>query len=279
VRLGIVGTGRAAWFFGNGWKKSGRKLSGIVMREGSSSPVPALLDVERVDDATLVSQSDVIVIAVRDSAISATVPAIAAAPASSRCSVFHCSGALPAAILSPLPRRFSLHPLRALPAPGLESGGPTLFAYEGPGDLASVASEVVDALGGSMFHVAPEAKTLYHAAAAMAANYVALLAEEATRMFERAGIVGKEAREAVALVAASALDTWKDGSGVEAFSGPIARGEVEVVRRHLEALRGSSVFDLYLELGKSLARTMRSLEPENPDYKEIATLLGIAPRG
>lgn len=279
MKLGIIGGGRAGWFFGHRWKESGRQLAGIVVRDGSTSQLPQQLEVSRTDVATLATRSELILIAVRDAAIAEVVRSIAAVPAISNRVVFHCSGALPADILSPVPRRFSLHPLRALPAVGIEAQGPTVFAYEGPDDFKSIGADVVEAIGGTMFRVPSESKTLYHAAAAMAANYVALLADESTKMFETVGIGGREAREAVAMVAASALETWKNGTGAAAFSGPIARGEVDLVRRHLEALRGSDVFELYAGLARALSATMLELQPENPDYKEIASLLDPAPRG
>jgi len=272
MRLGIVGGGRAAWFFAEGWRRGGGELSGFSLREGSESPVPSFLDQPIKDSASLAKGSDLILVAVRDAAL----PEVAATLRASipdGTPIFHCSGAVPSDVFAGFPKRFSLHPLRALPVAGVIATGPTLFAFEGADEMEDTAREVATMLAGSMVRVQTEAKATYHAAAAMAANYVALLADEALDLFAVAGIDRDTAREAVANVAISAIETWRNGTGRGAFTGPIVRGEIEVVSRHLRHIPDPATRTLYRRLGHALAARLASIEPENADYKEIAKLL------
>jgi len=275
MRLGIVGGGRAAWFFAEGWMRAGGELIGFELRNESKSVVPSLLNRPVLDIRSLAQQSDILLVAVRDKALPEVATKLRSSiPADSV--VFHCSGAVPADIFTGFTKRFSLHPLRALPVAGARAEGPTLFAFEGVDEMEAVAREVSAKLGGQMVRVTSDAKTTYHAAAAMAANYAALLANEALELFAIAGIDRTTARNAVANVAISAIDTWRNGAGRGAFTGPIVRGEIEVVRNHLAHIPDPAKRSLYRHLGYSLATTLESIEPENADYKEIAKLLSGA---
>src|SRR5918912_2702015 len=116
MRLGIIGGGRAAWAFGSTWRRIGWPIAGVVLREGAgrtpSSSIPSLLDVPLLSLEELALRSDLILIAVKDSAIKEFAERI---PPTSAV-IFHCSGSM-----TSVRGGFSLHPLRALPALGAES--------------------------------------------------------------------------------------------------------------------------------------------------------------
>lgn len=272
MRLGIVGGGRAAWFFASGWRNGGGQISGFALRDGSSSPVPALVSAPVVPLEGLSGLSDVLLIAVRDAALPEMADELRM-KLPDETVLFHCSGSIPAAVFSSFERRFALHPLRALPEPGVEVMPPTLFAYEGAEATESLAREIVAVIGGLLVPIESDRKPVYHAAAVMASNYVALLADEALELFARAGIDRNLARDAVAGVGISALETWRKGSGRVAFSGPVVRGDIDVVQRHLNALSEAGTRSLYRQLGYRLAMRLSAIQPENSEYKEIAELL------
>src|SRR3954452_14845879 len=95
MKLGIIGSGRAAWAFASTWRRIGWPLTGIATR---GEPIEELA-----------ATSDIILVAVSDRAIeevAATIPETNAI-------IVHPSGALPA-----LRGGFSLHPLKSLPPIG-----------------------------------------------------------------------------------------------------------------------------------------------------------------
>src|SRR6266566_1354668 len=142
--------------------------------------------------------------------------------------VAHVSGATPLATLDPHERRFSVHPLQTFT---LDRGPEQL-----DGAWAAVTAESEDgrALGHGLaetiglrpFDLDDGARTLYHAGAAIASNYLVTLYRAASRLFEDAGVPPE------ALVP---LMTRTIENGFQ-LTGPIARGDWAVVGAHLDVL-------------------------------------------
>ncbi|HEX7708763.1 MAG TPA: Rossmann-like and DUF2520 domain-containing protein [Thermoanaerobaculia bacterium] len=224
MRLGILGGGRAAWAFGSAWRKIGWPVSGVWLRDESTSHIAELLDTARVDLPDLAHDSELLLVAVSDRAI----PQVAAAIPETEALVWHASGALPAQAGG-----FSLHPLKSLPPVGKPSDlRDTLLVFEGA--HRHTAKLIAAAIDARFAEVTSEQKPLYHAAAVFGSNYVAAVVEIAERLMVRAGVEGT--REDLAALARSALENWASHTDEARFTGPAARGEEEVIRRHLESL-------------------------------------------
>ncbi|HWO47765.1 MAG TPA: DUF2520 domain-containing protein, partial [Solirubrobacterales bacterium] len=143
--------------------------------------------------------------------------------------VFHASGALLA-----LRGGFSLHPLKSLPPVGIPSDlENTLLVFEG--EHRRTAKLIAMAVGARFCEVAPEQKALYHAAAVFGSNYVASVLDVAERLMREAGV--DNAREDLVALAQSAIENWRSNTDAKRFTGPAARGDREVMERHLAALR------------------------------------------
>ncbi|HSY48468.1 MAG TPA: DUF2520 domain-containing protein [Thermoanaerobaculia bacterium] len=215
LSLGIIGSGRAAWAFASAWKQIGWPIIGVATR-GAETPIGP-----RRSIAELATTSDILLIAVSDRAIeevAASIPDTAAI-------IVHPSGALPS-----LRGGFSLHPLKALPPVGEPSGlAGTLLVFEGA--HRDVAERIAHAAGARFAEIARDAKTRYHAAAVFGSNYVAALLDIADELI---GIEG--ARDDLAALARSAIDNWAAHTDAQRFTGPAARGDADIVERHLSAL-------------------------------------------
>jgi len=236
MRLGIVGGGRAAWAFGSTWRRIGWPLAGVWLRDESHSHIAELLETSRVELEDLALDADLLLLGVVDRAI----PEVAALIPETEAMIFHASGALPS-----LRGGFSLHPLRALPAVGTPSDlRDTLLVFEG--QHRRTAQVIAVAAGARFAEVSSENKALYHAAAVFGSNYVAALLEISERLLGRAGVAG--AREEIAHLAISAVENWRSHADERRFTGPAARGESEVLARHLEVLRDdprlAEIYDL-----------------------------------
>ena len=143
--------------------------------------------------------------------------------------VAHVSGATPLAALDPHERRFSVHPLQTFTTRrGAEQLDGAWAAVTGESDEARERGLwLAEALGLRPFELADEARPLYHAAAAIASNYLVTLYRAASRLFDDAGA------PPAALVP---LMRRTIENGFE-LTGPIARGDWATVDRHLEAIR------------------------------------------
>jgi predicted short-subunit dehydrogenase-like oxidoreductase (DUF2520 family) len=162
--------------------------------------------------------------------------------------IAHVSGATPLAALEPHQRRFSLHPL--------QSFSKALGPEQLDGAWAAVTAETEEAraigwrlartLGLRAFDLADEARSAYHAGAAMASNYLVTLRAAAGSLLEAAAVPP----EALDPLIRGVVDT-----GFE-LTGPIARGDWETVERHLSVIRSErpELEELYLVLAAATAR-------------------------
>jgi len=163
----------------------------------------------------------VVLLCVPDTAISDVSRRLTPGPAW----VGHVSGATPLGALEPHERRFSLHPLQTFD----RSGDPTQLdgawaAISGADDEAlAVARELAEILGVRPFELRDDERTLYHAGAVFASNYLVTLQRAAVRL-------GVPAEGLVPLMRGT-ID-----HGFE-LTGPIARGDWATVEAHKREIR------------------------------------------
>jgi predicted short-subunit dehydrogenase-like oxidoreductase (DUF2520 family) len=166
---------------------------------------------------------DAVLLCVPDGQIGAAAQSVPAGPL-----VGHCSGATGLEVLGR--EGFSLHPLMSVPAgspPDVLRGAGC--AVDGTTPRALAAAEALAAhLHMSPARVAPADRVAYHAAAAMAANFLVALEAAAERLAATAGVTR---RQLAPLVLATAAQ-WAELGPEAALTGPIARGDEEVVARH-----------------------------------------------
>jgi predicted short-subunit dehydrogenase-like oxidoreductase (DUF2520 family) len=166
---------------------------------------------------------DVTLLCVPDTAIAAT----AASLAPGHGWIGHVSGATPLSALAPHERRFSLHPLQTFD----RSGDPAQLdgawgAVTGEtGEALTVARALAELLGLQPFELADTDRTLYHAGAVFASNYLVTLQRAAVRL-------GVPAEALVPLMARTIENGFE-------LTGPIARGDWATVEAHREAIRAA----------------------------------------
>ena len=164
---------------------------------------------------------DLVLLCVPDTAIADVARSVTPGPAW----IGHVSGATPLAALEPHERRFSLHPLQTFD----RSGDPSQFdgawaAVTGETEEAlAVARELAEILGLRPFELADEDRTLHHAGAVFASNYLVTLERAAVRL-------GVPAEALVPLM----RRTIENGFDL---TGPIARGDWATVEAHKQAIR------------------------------------------
>jgi predicted short-subunit dehydrogenase-like oxidoreductase (DUF2520 family) len=125
-----------------------------------------------------------------------------------------------------------------------------------PSDLAW-ARELVLALGGDPHDVADDARTLYHAALALASNAVGAAVVTARRLLLAAHV--EDPAAFVRPLAHASVDNAA-GAGAVALTGPIVRGDVGTVAAHLAGIDAD--LPELLTAYRALARA--TLEPVRP---------------
>jgi predicted short-subunit dehydrogenase-like oxidoreductase (DUF2520 family) len=185
--------------------------------------------------------------------------------------VIHCSGALSSAILLSArhcqARVATLHPLQSFAsaeqAEKLVSG--SYFAVEGDEVALPVVRQLVADLNGVLLEITPEGKTLYHAAAVVASNYLVTLVHAAQALNRSAGMSPELSFKALHPLIQGTLKNIGSKGIPEALTGPIARGDVETVRAHLKTIEEQTpeLLAIYMVLGRctvDLAKAKGSLD-------------------
>ncbi len=106
-------------------------------------------------------------------------------------------------------------------------------------------------LRGRPVPLAEEDRALYHAAACVASNYLVALEHLAERMFVRAGLPSATALQSFLPLVRGAVDNLASHGTVDALTGPLSRGDVGTIQRHLTTLHEHmpDVEALYRALG------------------------------
>lgn len=239
MNLTIVGPGRAGMSLALAAAAAGHAVVGIVARTAEAAEQPA----GSVGAAALaigdeLPPSDLVVLAVRDDAITAVAAALAGTVARCRAAV-HVSGLAPVSALDPLADSDlsvgSFHPLQTLPTP---EAGATRLAGSWIGITTDIPAleERLESLARSMgahpFALPDEAKATYHAGAAAAANFPLAALAMASDLFEQAGVPWEAARPLVEAVIANAFELGPRA----ALTGPVARGDVATVKGQFDAV-------------------------------------------
>ncbi|MSO58282.1 MAG: DUF2520 domain-containing protein [Thermoleophilia bacterium] len=194
----------------------------------------------RLDDPT----PQVVLACVPDSAIAEVAAEIAPGPW-----LCHTSGATPLAALAPHTRRFTLHPLQTFTrerGPEQLDGAWAAVAAETDEGL-TVARELAALLGLRAFTLDDGQRALYHAGAAVAANYLVTLRQIGGALLEAAGAPPEALDPLVARVVENGF----------ALTGPIERGDWETVERHRTAIAAArpdllAVYDALTEATRAL---------------------------
>lgn len=182
------------------------------------------------------------VLAVGDDQIGAACAALAGAVPLAGSIVFHCSGALASGALQAARDAgalvASVHPIRSFADPAAVAGSfaGTFCGVEGDAGALAVLTPALEAIGGQPVVIDAAAKTVYHAAAVFASNYLVTVLDAALRAYQAAGVPEDVARRmAQPLAAESMANVFRLGAAA-ALSGPIARGDLATVVRQQQAV-------------------------------------------
>jgi acyl-CoA synthetase (AMP-forming)/AMP-acid ligase II len=152
----------------------------------------------------------------------------------------------------------------------------TWCAIEGDPEAKQALTPLFKTIGGRLFEVKPESKAIYHGASVFASNNLVALMEISMRCYEQAGISRETAMELIQPLVNSTLQNLYHLGPEKALTGPIARGEVNVVRRQYEALGkwDPQVAELYARLGLvALELSHKQGNASEANLKEIKRIL------
>lgn len=275
---GVVGTALAARLVRAGIPVTGlhgrqrelsdaaRAISGVV---ATSDEIPEIL-----------SQSDVVIISVRDERVPEVAERLVKEKRLRREQILlHTSGANPArTILAPAVGHVravgTLHPLVSFADARVAVEGlrEVAFGIEGDEPARAMAKRIVRSLGARAVFLEAENLALYHAGAVLASNYVVALADMAQSLLIKAGVPADQALPVLIPLLSSVVQNLAHVGLPGALTGPVERGDVSSVERHLKTLqaRAPELLELYKLVGRDVLRLAK--EKANMDAGQAAKL-------
>ena len=243
--LNIIGAGHAGRVLARLFAASGEFEIGGVLTRSAASAADAVAFIGAghvVTDVAQMDRSDAWMLAVPDDQIAAVCAQLAAAVPLAGALVFHCSGAKSSRELDAAAQAGALtasaHPIRSFADPGAvaHAFGGTWCGVEGAPGAITMLEPALLAIGGRVARIDASAKTVYHAAAVFASNYLVTVIDAALRAYQAAGIPEAAARELARPLATETLANVFRLGPEAALSGPIARGDMVTVARQQAAV-------------------------------------------
>jgi predicted short-subunit dehydrogenase-like oxidoreductase (DUF2520 family) len=272
-RITIIGGGRLACGLGRLWHQTGAfAIHDVLSRslDDARRAVGAIGAGRAVDRYADLRTADVFLISTPDRAIAgATASLVAGGHVDGASVVFHCSGAESASVLEAARQRGaavgSAHPVMTFSGQPLSLGqfAGTHVAIEAEPRAGAVLEAAFLAIGARPIRVSAENKLLYHAAATFCSSYLVTLVQIAIDIHGHAGIAAPDSSAMLAPLIHRSVDNALRSGARAAITGPLARGDADLVQRQFAALGGvdPQIAGLYASLAAFTARVVGVANP------------------
>lgn len=186
--------------------------------------------------------------------------------------LFHFSGLLPASVFPRVKNvyRGSVHPFATFPTIMTSPWKRYLLFFEGDREAKTVARKIFNKKYFTIRSITTKRKALYHLIGVFASNLLVGLLMAVRTVAKRIGWTERDFYEVAFSIVAETVGNAKKYQLNNALSGPLKRGDVEVIRKHINALKGDK--DL-LTIYKVLSLYLLENVPVCKKSKEIESLL------
>jgi predicted short-subunit dehydrogenase-like oxidoreductase (DUF2520 family) len=270
-RITIVGAGNLGATLAMCLHQAGCAIDQIVFRNSSASRRKARVLAGKVGAravaiARVKIEADLVWLCVPDDAIAQAAHSLAERADWKGRVALHSSGALGSDELAVLRRRgaqvASVHPMMTFVAGSSQSvslqtdSRPVLagvpFAIEGDAAAVRASRRVVKELGGVAYMIRKQDKVAYHAWGTFASPLLTALLATTEEVAAAAGVGQREAKRRMLPILQQTLANYAALDAAGSFSGPIVRGDVETIRRHLGLLRAMpAAREVYVALARA----------------------------
>lgn len=267
VGVGRLGSAIAVQLLKAGWPVTVRTQSPAGRRQARRL---RLLEA----DAAAMSRAELCLLTVPDAAVGPVARAVA--PLLGRTTgLVHCAGALTLEVLQPAAAgrpTGSFHPLVSVTGPETPLAGHSVAIATRSRVLAPLLFRLAETLGLRPLRVPEGGRSAYHAGAAMAASGLVALLDAAVGAWREAGVPEREALAGLLALMRSALAGAEARGTVAALTGPVVRGDAEVVQAHVRALPPDAL-PIYLALQQRVLAHAAARLPR-PTVARVSAVLG-----
>ncbi len=255
--IGFIGVGKVGTAFGTRLAEKGYPVKGAMdivpaesQRFADSIPGCSVYSTAQA----LADDMDFVFITTPDDIIGVVAGEVRWRPGQT---VIHCSGANSTAVLSHVVEMGGdvgcMHPCNSFASiqQSIENLPGSTFTLEAEEPVLSDLKRFATSLDGRWMKLREEDKALYHAAVCIACNYLYTVVHLGTDLWKHFGIGQADALAANLPILTGTLNNIAHVGFPGCLTGPIARGDVGTIRKHIEALeeREPSLVPLYKALG------------------------------
>lgn len=281
MKIGIIGAGKVGCSIGKYLVEQGVSVSGYSSRTKESVEIAATFTNTRAYGSVneLLNDSNLIFIATSDDCISKVWNQIAHYPLQSKV-LCHFSGSLSSVVFSDREKKgiyaCSLHPMYAFSDKftSYKQLNQVMFTAEGDDEALSVVCPIFENIGNEVCVIEEEKKVRYHAAASLVSNMMIGLYQMGINMLIDCGFRETDARCLVKPLVEGNVHNLLSASPEQVLTGPIERGDVETIKKHLTQLTHQER-SVYVNLGQTLTEIAKR-KNAHKDYAAIEKMLDEA---
>lgn len=266
-RIAIIGPGRLGSALAPELRRAGYRISEIVSKNNAESRRKARALARKLQAVAVTMSSnlnaDLVWFCVPDREITKAAHQLTNATEWKGKIALHSSGALASDELNVLRIRgaavASVHPLMTFVTASVPSLRGTPFALEGDAKALRAARAIVCDLGGEVFPISKSRKSAYHAWGGFASPLLIALLVTGEKVAHAAGLSQGDARNKTLPILRQTLANYAKLGPAASFSGPIVRGDVHVVGKHMKELNKiPEAREVYLALARASIRYLPS---------------------
>jgi predicted short-subunit dehydrogenase-like oxidoreductase (DUF2520 family) len=264
-RIAIIGVGNLGTALAVSLKRSGYVIEAVIARAQPASRKKAQKLAKEVEAQATTGltkvRADLVWFCVPDREIAYTAESLADDWKWKGKVALHSSGALTSDELAILRGRgaavASVHPMMTFVRGSRPPLAGVSFAVEGDAAAIRVARRIVVDLAGYAYSIRKADKAAYHAWGTFASPLFTALLITTEKVAALAGVKREAARQRMIPILLQTLANYATRDAADAFSGPIIRGDIDTVKRHLRVLKKvPSAQEVYAALARSAVRSL-----------------------
>ncbi|MCH5254772.1 MAG: DUF2520 domain-containing protein [Lachnospiraceae bacterium] len=280
MKIGFIGAGKVGFSLGRFFATGGIHVTGFYSRrKESAKEAAAFCDAKMYDTPEeMIQESDAIFLTVPDGSISSVYNELKQLEISNK-QICHCSGVMTVReafpdISSTGAYGYSIHPLFPINSKyhTYRELTDAFFCLEGEGPHLVKWKELLESLGPTVKIITDEGKIRYHAACAIASNLMCALMQESLDLLIGCGFSRELALSALTPLVRSNLEHILQEGPAAALTGPLERGDISTVEKHLACFQTETDREMYRLLSQKLLQTAQEKNPKR-DYRSMEELL------
>ncbi|MDY6465936.1 MAG: DUF2520 domain-containing protein [Succinivibrio dextrinosolvens] len=276
MRIGFIGAGKVGCSLALYFHSHHCDISGFFSRtsEHAAQIAKRISSKAYADINELAAQSDLLFLTVPDDEISSVYKRISNKFLKDT-TVCHCSGSLTAKEVFGEDdetnglHKISLHPLCAVDSvDGYRDFDKVYFFMEGNLKTTENIKKFLTDIGLKVRIINSDIKVKYHLAASVVSNQVVALVNEGVEILGQCGFSREESLKALSPLILGNVEHILEKGPVQALTGPVQRGDVNTLNRHMLSLDSYSDRLLYTLLSRKLLKIAKIKNP-NRDFSKL----------